>query len=235
MPITTILVAVFIVAAAAAPVVGLIAGIAGFSPERARAVLVAESLPAFAPEQIQQLRIRHPDIIRVDRLDRHDSYIWLLIGLWCYGWWAGFLSPVPQSNLSTQSIATQQVLAMSLIVGTTLALIGVVLGLRIGRWHIARFVSSNPLAGLLGADIRMPYALAWFGLLSAGVSMGVYAWTTWTAAPARLLGTLGGWLSMATCLMCLTLGARLLVRLRRYTVERDQLIAEVVALRDGDT
>jgi hypothetical protein len=90
------------------------------------------------------------------------------------------------------------------------------------------------LSPMLGDDIRFPYTLACAGLLSVGVSMSFYAHTIWATSQDRLLGTLGGGLSMAFVGMCITLGMKFIGRIRDYSVARDRLLAEALARMDRD-
>ncbi len=194
-----------------------------FSPNRAARVKLAEAQPPV--EKIQQLRHRHPEIQKRDRLDRHDSYIFQNLGLWMYGWGV-ILASSPNSNLSSLSYDTQQLLGVCLLLGTSFTLAGTLLGARIGPFTIAGRVSKELLSDLLGDDIRVPYALGWCGLLSTGVSLFVYAYSIWETASSRLLGTLGGGLSFMIGLSCAFLAVRFIVHSRRYIRERDRLLAE---------
>jgi hypothetical protein len=204
---------------------GPVLGLVFFSSDRARSVKVAEENEPAVAEQLNQVVVYHPEIIRRHRLDRHQSYVWVHVGLWMYG--AGvLLSPAPNTNLAALSWSTQQALGLCLWVGSTLALIGVTLGARLGRWRIAGRVSRNIMSPMLGDDIRLPYTLACTGLLSILVAMGFYVWTLVASSPSKLLGTLGGGLSAAIGLMCVTLAVELIARIRAYTHAREKLLAE---------
>jgi hypothetical protein len=204
------------------PVVGAVA----FSREGAENMRLAELQPDAVVERIHRLHIRHPELIKADRLDRHDAYIWLNVGLWMYGLGV-ILAAAPNSNLSGLSWGTQNALGLCLLFGTTCTLTGTVLGARIGKLRILRRVSDNLLTELLGDDIRLPYSLGGSGMLSVSVAMWTYAETIIVTAHSRLLGTLGGGLSVAIGCMCLTLGVRFFARSRRYDRARDELIAEL--------
>lgn len=215
-------IAVLIVAAillVGAPLLGAIL----FSSDRARRVKIAEGQTDVVVEQIQRLRIKHPEIGRRPRLDRHDSYVWLHVGLWLYGWGV-ILAPAPNSYLAALSWSTQQALGLCLLLGSTLALTGLMLGLRVGRWRIARRVHTNVVSTVLGDDIRLPYMLGWAGLLSIAVSMWFYAITIITFAYP-----LGSAISAAIGCMCLTLAYRFAGQIRRYSRDREHLVAEAVA------
>jgi hypothetical protein len=201
----------------------IIAGAATFSPSLAAAVKLAEDdLPLDVEHKI---RLRHPEIVKADRLDRHDAYVWLHIGLWFVGW--GFaLAPGPNSALASLSWDAQKLLGLCLVNGSTVALVGIALGLSLpGGRRILRRVADNAFSDLLGDDIRIPYAFATLGLLSVGVSMCSYAWTIWQFG--TLIGTLAGGLTFAIAGMCVTLGWKFIRRMRIYGQHRDVVVAEI--------
>lgn len=207
-------------------VAGPVLGLAFFSSDRARSVRFAESTEQAVAQELSQVVIYHPEIVKRYRLDRHHSYIWIHAGLWLYGWGV-LLSPGPNTNLAALSWGTQQALGLCLLVGSTLALIGLTLGARVGRHRrIAPKVSRNIMSPMLGDDIRLPYTLACTGLFSILVSMGFYDYTVIASSPSKLLGTLGGGLSGAIGLMCITLSIEFILRIRSYTRARDKLLAE---------
>jgi hypothetical protein len=208
-------------------VTGPVLGMVFFSSDRARSVKAAEDAPDEVAQQLQQVVIYHPEIIKRHRLDRHQSYVWIHVGLWLYGWGV-LLSPAPSSNLAGLSWSTQQALGLCVLVGSTLALGGIALGARLGRWHIAGRVSRNVMSPMLGDDIRLPYTLACTGLFSILVSMAFYDYTIISTSLDKLLGTLGGGLSGAVGLMCVSLSVEFVQRIRVYTQAREKLLAEAV-------
>lgn len=221
MTLPAALIALAMVLLVAGPVFGLVF----FSTDRARSVKVAEGTEQAVAQELSQVVIYHPEIIRRHRLDRHQSYVWIHVGLWLYGWGV-LLSPAPSSNLSGLSWGTQQALGLCVLVGSTLALVGLVLGARVGRLRIAGKVSRNIMSPMLGDDIRLPYTLACTGLFSILVSMGFYDYTLISTALDKLLGTLGGGLSASIGLMCIGLGIEFIARIRAYSRAREKLLAE---------
>lgn len=201
----------------------IVTGVALFSPGLAVAVKLAEDgLPA--PVE-QQIRMRHPEIIKRERLDRHDAYVWLQGGLWCVGLGV-VLAPAPTGVLTELSWDAQKALGTCIFIGSTVALAGVVLGLRLANgWRIARPIAKNLLSDLLGDDVRVPYTFGWLGLLSVGVGMAGYGWTIYQYA--TLIGTLGGGLSFAIAGMCITLGWKFISHIRQYGRQRNILLTEV--------
>lgn len=206
-------------------VAGPALGLVFFSTDRARSVKFAEGSEQAVAQQLSQVVIYHPEIVRRHRLDRHQSYVWIHVGLWLYGCGV-LLSPAPSSNLAALSWGTQQALGLCVLVGSTLALAGITLGAQVGRRRIADRVSRNIMSPMLGDDIRPPYTLACTGLFSILISMGFYVQTLIASSPSKLLGTLGGGLSAAIGLMCITLSIEFIARIRSYTRARDKLLAE---------
>lgn len=221
---------VLILLAVALMIAGPLLGLVLFRPDRARDVkrIELERATTVLIEQASYFRLLHPEMVHSDRLDRNDPYVWLHVGLWMYGL-GTLLSPAPNANIAAIDWATQKMLGACLLFGSSIALSGVMLGLGHGRMHIARRISRNPLSELLGDDIRVPYLLGFCGLVSVAVSMVFYAVTIYVTSASRLLGTLGGGLSMAIGGMCVTLGVRLLYRIRHYSKSRNLLIAEADA------
>lgn len=202
-----------------------------YSPERARAVKHAEVFDVTTViRQADYLRLRHPEIVKTQRLDRHDSYIWFNLALLAFGWVVMFVE-VPYSNLGSAALGTQETLGISLLLGSTLTLVGSLLGLRVGRWRIAPSVCNNSVSIILGDDIRVPYVLAWGGLFSTSISMAFYGYTVIASAGvARMGNTLGGIAAIGIGGMCLTLVPKFIARIRKYVSARDVLIAEALAI-----
>jgi hypothetical protein len=201
----------------------IIAGAATFSPGLAAAVKVAEDdLPTDVETRI---RLRHPEFIKAGRLDRHDAYVWLHIGLWLVGW--GFvLAPAANTAITSLSWDAQKLLGLCLLNGSTVALAGISLGLPLpGRRRVLRRVADNLFADLLGDDIRIPYTFGALGLFSVGASMAGYGWTIYQYS--TLIGTLGGGLTFAIGGMCITLSWKFIARIRIYVRHRDAAIAEI--------
>lgn len=209
---------------------GFIVGLTFYSPDRTRAIKIAESQPPVVMTQLIRL-YAPPELHRSERLDRHDAYVWQQVGLWLYSGGV-ILAEAPNSNLSELSFSTQSSLGVCLMVGTTLALVGTSLGLRLhwfGDVVVARRIADNLTSEMLGDDVRLPYALAWGGLLSTAVSMFFYAATVMLEAHARLVETLGGAVSATAGCMCLTLSVKFIRAARRYVRDRAALIIEAVA------
>lgn len=203
---------------------GPILGMVFYRSDRARSVKAAESSK---PEQPALASSYHPRTIKRYRLDRHIAYVCLHAGLFMYGMGV-LLSPAPNSNLTDLSYEMQQSLGLCLLVGSSMALVGSALGARIGRRRrIMASISDNPLTPMLGDDIRFPYTVASAGLLAIGVSMGFYINTLVGSAPSKILGTLGGGVSVGIGMMCLILGPAFIWSIRDYNRARARLLTEI--------
>lgn len=165
---------------------------------------------------------------RPTRLDRHDAYVWIHVGLWFLALGI-LLAPAPNTVLSTLSWDTQRMLGVCLLVGSSLALFGVLLGGRIPftKWRLAGQITRHEFHRELGDDIRAPYTFSWLGLISVGASMLVYAYAI--SLYSDIVGTLGGALTFALAGMCITLGARFFARVHGYNKRRDELITTAKA------
>jgi hypothetical protein len=205
-------------------VIGPILGAALFRPGRARGVKIAEA--ELTGPVIEQIRYRHPEIVRTARLDRHDAYVWLHIGFLGYGL-SALLAPYPNTNVATLSGTTQQALGLCLLVGGITGVTGIIMGARISAHRrIMRRVARHLFSDVLGDDIRLPYRLGVLGLMSVGVSMINYGGATIATSHGRPFGILGGSLAICIAGMCITLSIRFVARVLAYNRAHDKLLAE---------
>lgn len=199
-------------------------GVFGFSPDRAAAIRSAESETPVIMEEIRRIHIRQPENFRHDRLDRHPVYLAVHVAVWGYAWCIFAGAPVT-SNLAILSPQVKLTMAIGFIVGSTLVLAGSAMGGRIGRWTLLKGIRDNLTSSMLADDIRLPYTFGASGQLAVGVSMCIYATTSFQST----LGSLGGWLTGALTVSCGTMIALLYLRIRRYERARTTLIDEAVA------
>jgi hypothetical protein len=203
-----------------------------YSPGRARMVRHAEAFDEQQSviEHIAYIRLRHPEIVKWERLDRHPAYVWMNLGLAAFGAVVTFVE-VPYSNVGGDNLGTRATLAGTLLLGSLPALLGALLGKRFGRLIIGRKVSEHPASAMLGDDIRAPYVLAWVGLASTFISMGFYAYTVKAAAGwERLFTTFGGIICVAIAATCLFLIPEFVKRIRAYFTARDTVLTEAYAI-----
>lgn len=146
---------------------------------------------------------------KVARLDREDWYVWMQIGLMMVG--QGIvLRPSPAYPLSNLDAVSNNLLGMTMILGSMFALVGSAIGL---PWLFPR-----------ESDLRVPYALGFFGQFAVLNSVAAYA-VVITFHSADMVGTLGG--GVAIVISCASaqrlwrfareiyLRTKMLIRLRR--------------------
>lgn len=221
-----VMVSLAIIIAIVFPTVGLWL----FSPTRARHVKHVEAMSELVTVQISQLRISHPEIIRLDRLDRHPAYLGYFATVLAFGCTVLFVE-IPYKENGAEALGTQQTLGVSLLLAAGMCLSGSTLGLHAFGRCIGRSVCNNAVSSRLGDDIRIPYVLAWWGLLSTIIAEGFYAYTVVAVAGVhRLLTTFGGLGTITFSFMAMAMIPMFILRIRRYVTEREILIDEALAI-----
>lgn len=228
LPIVILTIFIFVVA----PLIGLYT----FSRQRAEHVRRTEDYADPIVHRVEHVRLALPEIVRITREDRHPAYLAVNAGLFIYGWVVIFVR-VPYASAGAAADDHQYALGISLLIGTVLTLSGAVMGKRFGRWSIGpRKIADNVSSSTLGDDIRVPYVLGWWGLVSTLISIGFYAFTvTTTVGPERLVTSMGGLMALMTALMCVVMVPLFISRIRRYISQRASLIAEaktIIAMQD---
>lgn len=181
---------------------------------------------------IAYIRVRHPEIVRLERLDRHPAYVWMNVLLLIYGL-VTFFGAAPYAAFGGEALDTRATLAGSLLLGSSAALIGTLMGKQLGPIWIRRSVIDNDTSAMLGDDVRVPYVLAWVGLASTTISMAFYGYTVIaTVGTLRLLTTLGGIAAIGFTAICLTLIPSFIHRIRTYVTARDTVLTEAFAIMD---
>lgn len=226
-------VAVVVLGLALVALVGFpIYGLLTYSEEKAAAIRRAEAHAQDVAAQVPYLRERHPEIVKRDRLDRNDFYVFVQAAMFVYGWVVLFVD-VPYGNLGAGALGTQHSLGGSLVGGSAMCLVGSLLGTHVGGLCIGGPVCRNVWSVLLGDDVRVPYVLAWCGLTSSAGAMVLYGYTVAASAgPMRLATTFGGLLCIGIGLACLTSVPKFFRAGRRYIAERAVFEAEARARED---
>lgn len=205
-----------------------------FTPERANSLRIVEAAEPDIAVQVAYLRFRHPELQAKPRVDRHPTYIWIHLALFAYGWIVLHYG-VPYDPLGSDALGIKETLAFSLIVGSGLALAGLLMGKKVGRLVIARKVRENVASPVLADDITGPYLLGICGCFSTGISMTFYQYTVIASAGLyRLVTTLGGVLSFAILGLCATLIFKFVKATRKYIAARALLIEEAYARIDEE-
>lgn len=224
--VAIVLVSLAIVVAIVFPAVGLWL----FSPARARGVKQVEEISKQVTVQISQLHISHPEIIRLDRLDRHPAYLAYFVNVLAFGCTVLFVE-IPYRANGAESLGTQYTLGVSLLLAACMALSGSALGLHAFGRCIGQGICNNIVSSTLGDDIRVPYVLAWWGLLSTIIAEGFYAYTVVASVGLRrLLTTFGGLGTVTFSFMALLMIPMFIIRIRRYVAQREILINEARAI-----
>lgn len=166
-----------------------------FRPNRARNVKYAERV--LTTEHFVRVQRSHPEIVKVARLDRHPWFY--VVHICILGYTISVLSGARlTSNVLTLGDEARYTMATCFLVGSTLVLIGVVLGLKVGPWRLGQGTHNHATASVLGDDIALPYRLEMAGMFAIAVSSGIYSWTSFQFTT----GSFGGWLSLGVALLC---------------------------------
>jgi hypothetical protein len=199
-------------------------GLLGFNPERAQAIRSAEATSQVVIEEIRHIHIRRPEKFRHDRLDRHPMYLGIHVAAFSYAICV-FSGAKVTSNISDLSPQTKFALAACFIIGSSLVLTGATMGSKIGPFKILKGIHENMTSSMLADDIRLPYTFAAIGMVSVGISMAIYASTSFSSTT----GSLGGWVTFTSAITCAILFYQFLTRIRSYSKARDTLIAQAIS------
>jgi hypothetical protein len=202
-----------------------ILGVVAFRPQRARNVKHAERQTERVVQQhIVELGVRHPEIVKKKRFDRHPFYVAPHVGVFSYAVCVFSGAPLT-NNVAVLSSLTRMTMAVCFTVGATFVLMGTLMGSRLGKWRIGRRVVDHPTAPLLGDDITLPYWLGMAGLSCVTVSMAIYSSTSFQTTT----GSLGGWLT-ATLAGASAAGIiHLYLLVREFERNEAVLVSEVMA------
>lgn len=155
----------------------------------------------------QKARRRGGGYVGEIRLDRSRWYVWLQVGLLMVG--QGIvLRPTPAGVLASLGATSNDLLGMTMVLGSMFSLVGSAIGL---PWCLPN-----------ESDLRIPHALGFFGQFAVLNSIAAYALII--TLHSDLIGTLGGGLAIviaaasAQQLWCFArdiyLRTKILIRLR---------------------
>lgn len=199
-------------------------GLFGFTPERAAAIRDGETHTAVIIEEVRRIHVAPPDRFRRGRIDRHPFY--LAPHFAALGYSVSVLAGAPvTSNLAALSPQTKFTMAVCFLIGSTLVLLGAVMGLHVWKWDIVPGVSEHIAASRVGDDVRLPYTFGGIGMFSIGVSTGIYASTSFGST----FGSLGGWLTGSIAVACAFMAAVFYRRVRQYSRTLKVIVDEAVA------
>lgn len=200
-----------------------------FNRARAEGVKRAEARDAAHSFQrhVVEARLLHPEIVKVNRIDRHPFFVLTHMGAWGYAWCVFFGAPLT-SNVASLGMQTRFTMASCFLVGSTLVLASAALGARVWRWRIAPAVHDHLTCEVLGDDISLPYRLSMAGMFATAVSMAIYAATSFKSTT----GSLGGWLTGMLAAACVITIPWFYVRVRTFTRNDATLISDAMARLD---
>jgi len=192
--ITTATVLVFVGLAILATTIVFFAAV--FSRAPVAETILAESPEQVSPDKVKQLRPRRPAARHHDRdrIDRDDVYVGVLIALWFAG--LGIIAaPIGSGAIATLEFSTQKLLAVAMMFGSSIALIGSASGrptLRI-TWPLR--MAAKWIGRLFGHDVgpvevRNAYLMGAAGLIAFNFSLLVLASTIITNS--TIIGTATG-------------------------------------------
>lgn len=201
-----------------------------FSRSRAANVKQIEAISEQITLQIARLHIPVTQTRRGERLDRHPAYLAYFVNVLAFGCSVLFVE-VPYKEEGAETLGTQHTLGISLLLAACMALGGSTLGLHAFGRCIGRSVCDNETTSKLGDDIRIPYVLAWWGLLSTIIAEFFYAYTVVSVAGVhRLLTTFGGLGTITFSIMAIVMIPMFILRIRQYIADRDILIDDALAI-----
>lgn len=169
-----------------------------FKPHRARNVKYAEVVyQSSVVERVAEVKLAHPEIVKISRLDRHLWFIGPHMCVFAYAVCVFFGARLT-SNVTALGNTPRYTMAVCFLVGSALVLTGVALGARVGPWTVKRDVVEHVTAKWLGDDVVLPYRIEMAGLSAMAVSSSIYAWTSFQSTA----GSLGGWLTLGIAVLC---------------------------------
>jgi hypothetical protein len=217
----------------------IVAGIAMFSPGRSAATILAEAPPDLRAEQLALLRSRPHEASRRDRhrqwkrIDRDDVYVGVLIALWFAG--LGIMvTPIGSGTIATLEVSTQKLLAICMVIGASIAL----LGSASGRPTLRVTWPFRMVAKLFGrlfrhatdpVEIRHAYLMGAGGLIAFNASLFCLAWTIITNS--TVVGTATGILTPILFVVYTKKMRKLFAEFRRLTISFNE-VKEAVTRTD---
>jgi hypothetical protein len=172
-------------------------GVRNFRPQLARNVKYAEQTMFVDEKKVDAVRLAHPEIVKVVRLDRHPWFVVPHVMVLGYSI-SVFLGAKLTSNVLILGDQARYTMATCFFVSSLLVLTGATLGSRVGKWTVKRDVAEHLTAKWLGDDIVLPYRIEMAGMSAGIVSSTIYFATSFT----NTAGSLGGWLTMGISILC---------------------------------
>ena len=118
------------------------------------------------------------------RIDRGPMYVAVIIALWCSGLSMSILGPSPKSTISELSEATQNLLALMLVLSSSICVIGSLSG---SRYFLRRWPRRRSYSWALSALPIICSCLAFYGYAALAHT------PNWPSALGGLLAPMLGW------------------------------------------
>lgn len=214
-----ILVALSVMAAVAL----LAYGLWRYNADHARGVKQVELLDDHFVRHIAAIRLVHPEIVRLSRLDRHPFYLTVAVSVFGYSMCI-FGGAKLTNNVSALDAGTRYTMATCFALGSMMMLGAALMGVKIGKRYVMRRIADHPTCEILGDNIAVPYIMARAGLATLAIAAEIYSVTSFRSTT----GSLGGWLTSgvaAACVACIVMMSR---RTRSFEREDRTLLSEVV-------
>lgn len=216
-----------LVSMAVAAAVTLISyGLLRYNADHARGIKQVELLDDHFVRHIAAIRMVHPEIVRVARIDRHPFYLLVAVAMFCYSMCV-FGGAKLTSNVSVLEPATRYTMATCFTLGSTMMLVSSAMGVKIGKRYFMRRIADHPTCNILGDNIVVPYILGRAGLATIAIASEIYSATSFT----NTTGSLGGWLTFAVAVASATCIAMMWQRTRSFEREDETLLSEAIKRR----
>lgn len=159
-------------------------------------------------------------------MDRDETYVGMLISIWFSGLGI-YLLPIGTGTVGTLDPHTQKLLAIAMIIGTSISLLGTILGpgnLKITapfRWLFTR----GRIKRYVPTPLRHCYRLGGSGLFSASFSLLFFSWVLFTTG--SIVGTFTGLISPILFICWTVKGNKLLREARRMDKDYKRIAKRV--------
>lgn len=160
------------------------------------------------------------------RLDREETYVGMLFAIWFSGLGI-YLLPIGTGAVGTLTPGTQQLLAVAMLIGTSISLLGTLLGpgnLKITkpfRWAFTR----GRIKHYVPTPLRHCYRLGGSGLFSSSFSLLFFSWVL--LQEGSIIGSFTGFISPILFICWTKKGRRLLREARRMDKDYGAISGQV--------
>lgn len=161
-----------------------------------------------------------------DRLDRHDTFVGMQIAVWFAGLGI-YLVPIGTGPVGALEGSTQKLLGLTMLLGTTLTLLGVAMGpgpkLKITapmRWFLSKVQKDY-----IPLSLRHCYRLDAAGLIATDVALAVFSWQVLNQG--TVIGSFTGLMTPILLIVWIRKVIKLLYRAHKMDIEFAKIHAAV--------